>query len=357
MGSGADVTETASSLERVIACPASEALPRVVDAGARRDRDRGTVIHRFLQRVMTGMPEDVALALVPEKDQAVCGRIRVPRITSGISWDLRCEVAYALSPGEDRARILGLDLDRNYPDLDPGEIAGTNDFEGMRMDGVPVVGDVKTGNDVTPCEDNPQAQFHARARQLVTGADEVEARIVYVRPSGYVERDEHVFSRIELETFEDRVIEARQVAHRARLAVVNGEVPVVTTGSWCRYCPAMPACPAYAGLARRFVPDLEEIPGQLAMLSPAQQGEAWLKVKQIKRLAETAEDALKALARQSPLPLPNGKVIRPVTIHRNDFSKDAALALLAEKGATEDEIAGCYRKNDVEQIKEGKANA
>ena len=346
---------TASSLERLFACPASAALPAVIDARKRRDRDRGTGAHRFVRRVLGGMDRAIALALVPEESRALCARIRVSRISAGISSDLRCEAAYALKPGEESARFLGLDLDRHYPELEPGEIAGTNDLEGTRLDGVPVVGDIKTGNDVTACEDNPQAQFHARARQLVTGADEVEARILYIRPSGYVEIDDHEFGRVELETFEDRVVDMRHGVRLARAAVLAGQTPKVTTGAHCKYCPAMPACPAYAGLARRFVPELETMAGQMAALTPEQQGEAWLKVKTIERLVGAAEDALKELARQAPLPLPNGKVIRPVTVVRNDFSKDAALALLTAKGATAEEIAGCFRRNETEQVREAKA--
>ena len=72
-------------------------------------------------------------------------------------------------------------------------------------------------------------------------------------------------------------------------------------------------------------------------------------------MLSTVQDGLKDLARQSPIPLPNGKVIRPVTMNRKTFSTDDAIALLQSKGATAEEIDACYRTATVEQIRESKS--
>lgn len=325
---------SASSLEREAACPGSAALPNTSESGD--DAARGQAIHAFLERVGR-MPLADALAGVPKQWREFCGAIDTDQIVGGLS-NVRSEVAYAIRIGHEEAREIGSNIGRAYPDLGDDWEFGTNDIEGVRFDGVPVTGDIKTGNDVTPARDNMQAQFAARAIQLVTGADEVESRIIYLRHSGDVWVDWHVFTRLELERFEDRVSDVRFRVADAHARYALGVVPDVNPGSWCRYCPGLLSCPAKTALARSMLSDLESVDARIATFTPEQAGRAYLKLKEILTVAERVESALKQFAARTPLPLGNGKEIRPITFEKKSFSRTKALELLAAKGATVPEI-------------------
>lgn len=342
--------ETASSLERLMACPASAVLPHVAETND--DADRGTEIHSFVRNVSAGMPRAKALALVPKEHLPVCEGIDFGRVCGDLS-NVRAEVSYAIDVETSFARELGINLGRHYPTREPAEFAGTNDLEGRRLDDVEVVADVKTGDPVTACRENPQMMFHARARQLRTGAAEVEARLIYIRRDGKVSLDCAMFTAFELDCFEDELsaLRARIEDARARFAA-TGQVSV-STGPHCRYCPAMTACPRYVALARTMAADVADIPARLEMLTPEQQGIAWEKAKAIEKLVEHVLDGLKAIAKQGEFPLPTGKVVKAISFARQDFSRDKTLALLREKGATQAEIEALYTEATVTQVREG----
>lgn len=340
---------TASTLEREIACPASEALPASREASS-DDADRGTEIHAFIKHAAT-MPLHEALAAVPKSLRELCASIELGKIHGGLT-NVRSEVSYGIRLGHEHAEVVGVDIDRRYP-TDRGEewLFGSNDVEGERFDGLLDTGDVKTGNDVTAAADNPQAQFAARAIQLVTGEDEVASRIIYVRPSGYVHIDWHVFTRLELETFEDRAIEARASVRQARADYAAGKPLTVSPGDHCKYCPAIASCPAKMSLARAMVGELAELDqairidksegvGRLvSQLSPEQAGQAVRKLAEVKDLHDRIKGALQLYAGRTPLPVGDGKEYRPITFAKSGFSREKALALLEAKGATPEEIA------------------
>lgn len=338
---------TASGIERVLHCPTSEALPATV--GESDDAVRGHEIHAFLKRARV-LPIDKALRLVPEEHRDVCSKIRLSDVYGGLR-NVRTEVAYALRVGHEEAHEIGVDIDRKYPQLPPEYVVGTNDFEGLRFDDVEVAADIKAGNDVTAAKDNPQVKFHARARQLVTGADRVEGRIVYVRPTGRVVTDWHVFTRLELDRYESELeeMQARVVAARALLA--SGVMPTVRSGDHCQYCPAVASCPAQAALARAMVTDIGDLAHLVMTLTPEQAGHAWAKLERVYDVAKHVESGLRMMALRSPLPLGDGRELRPIHFPRRDFSKDKALTLLKRKGATVAEIESCFDVREEQQVR------
>ena len=74
-------------------------------------------------------------------------------------------------------------------------------------------------------------------------------------------------------------------------------------------------------------------------MTPEQLGQAYSKLAQIKPLVERIDDAIKAVARQHPIPLGNGKELREIHFERSAFSRASAISMLREKGASDDEIA------------------
>ncbi len=89
--------------------------------------------------------------------------------------------------------------------------------------------------------------------------------------------------------------------------------------------------------------DLTTVELQIASLTLDQAGAAWAKLKSIQALAERVEKSLKAMAAQEPLPLPDGKEVRPIQIKKTGFDKGMAIDLLRLHGATDAEIEGCEK--------------
>jgi hypothetical protein len=332
-------------------------LPQVYTTG--KYAERGTTIGAHIRRVIGGMFAGDSAKQIGNPDwRETCLALDWRKLAGDLS-DVTGEMAYALDVETDSARVLGTNLGRNYPATGETEIAGTSDIEGVRIDGVPVVIDVKSGQPVTDAEHNPQLKFFALARHLLTGAPEVEGRIAYVAEDGSVRLDAHVYDAFALESYGDelRAVPGRIAAMRK--LVVLGEVPPVSSGDHCTYCPAKPACPRYVALAREVVreaggiagADAETIPARLAAMTPEEQGAAWHKAKEVEALLKHVIDALKSLAKQEPIPLPSGKTLRAISVTSSRIVQSAALDMLREKGATEEEIATLYSTHVGEQVR------
>ena len=338
---------TASSLERALACPASLVLPQVHTTS--EYAKRGTEIARFIRLVIGGASVEAAAETVGDLEwRATCLALDWKKLAGDLS-EVQGEMAYALDVETDDARRLGSNLGRHYPPTSATEFCGTSDIEGERIDGIPVVVDVKSGQPVTLAAHNPQIRFFALVKHLLTGAPEVEGRIAYVGEDGSVWSDCHTFSAFDLESFGDelRALPARIAAARDAAAT---SVPTVSTGDHCRYCPAKPACPAYVALARTMVTDIDAARVHLPVMTPEEQGRAWAKAKAVESMLETVLDALKAMAKQAPFPLENGQTVKMVTQKRRAFVQANALRLLEAKGATPEEIAEVYTETVIEKV-------
>jgi hypothetical protein len=342
---------SASALERVLACTASHVLPAIYDAGGEHAQ-RGTAIGRFVRSVIGGTPVDMALNAVPVDEwRETCRHLNWQGLVGDLN-SVRGEMAYALDVETDEVFELGSNIGRAYPSVGPTTFVGSDDIEGVRLDDVPVVGDIKSGHaEVTACEDNAQIRFFCRVKQLQTGAPRVEGRILYVREDGHVRQDCHEFGAFDLESFQDdlRTMARRISDARARLAA--GDSLSVYSGDHCTYCPAMQACPRYTALARNLVPELLYIKARFAAMTPDQQGSAWLVYGDAKALLEEIGSALKAIAKQAPIPLPDGKVVKEIEFDRSDFSREKALQQLEARGATAADIAGLYVEHRVHQVR------
>lgn len=335
---------SASGIERTEACAASVVLPRIARA-SEPEAERGTSIHNFARAVLAGAPRDKALAAVTEPAwRETCEHLDLTRL-GGDLHDVRSEVAYALDVVGRTARELGVNIARGYTGIGDVELPGSCDIEGTRFDDVPVVLDIKTGwEPVAPCAENPQIMFFAWVRMLLTGAPAVEGRIAYVREDGSVRLDSHTFERFDLECFADGLEEMAGLVIATRRAYAAGATVQVARGSHCRYCEAMPFCPAFTQLARTMATDLVDVRASIAELTPAQAGVAWSKAKAVETLLEEVLDALKERARLAPIPTPEGKLVKAIPMKgREFFDTQAAIAMLRAKGATADEVGTLYR--------------
>ena len=343
---------TASSLERVLACPASHVLPQVRTTG--EAAERGSAIGRYVRDILAGEDADIAIARVPQaKWKATCLGLDWEAICGDLVLEtVRAEVAYgwgfAVSQDSDapNARELGVNLGRRYPKLLPDEYAGTNDLEGRAKAGGEVVCDLKSGLDVTACGANPQMRFHALARHVVTGKP-VEARVLQIRESGRVDVDAHLFTSLELDSFADELTELVVRIDAARSVYLAGGQPDVNAGSHCRYCPGKWSCPAFTLPARSALPAPSTGP-----LSDDEAMTAWQKIREVKAWAVEAEARMKDLARSRPFPVRWGKELREITFTRETFSSDRAQDVIRALGGTSEQVRSCFVEATVGQVRE-----
>lgn len=338
---------SASSVARVIACPASAVLPATHSTGM--SAERGTSIHAYMRRGCSGIDLAEAIQHVAPEYRTTCSGIAFIEITAGLA-KIRSEVSYAFNAETGEVRLLGYNLDRRYPtDLALPWVPGTIDLEAERAeDGVPVVEDFKTGQPVDPAAENAQILFYALCVRAMTGASDVEGRIRYVREDGRTYVDSHVFDVFELDAF---AIDLQRAAQRVALLAVSPETATVSAGSHCKYCPALSSCPQKVGLARQLLPTLHAIRSRIAEMGPVERGIAWAKIKEVESIAEEVIAGLRECAVREPTPLPDGKTLTVVESSRTSFVQADAVTLLRELGASQGQIDSLYRKSTFDVVK------
>lgn len=344
---------TASSLERGLECPGSVVIEGVFPNGNAYTY-RGTSIHGFARRVIRGLSVSDALQHVAESHRKTCEKLDFAKLTEGLT-DLRSENAFAIDSESLAVRFLGEDIGRAYPLLAGTEFAGTEDLGAVRSsDNVIVTTDFKSGFlPVTECRDNAQIKFFSLRAHLATGAPTVLGRIAYIREDGGVRFDEHLFTRGELEDFADDLsaLVARIAAARAQYERV-GSVDT-SPGPWCRYCPAVSACPSKIALARSALTDLPEIQRGLKLMTPEEKGKAWVKAKELETLLEIVIEGLKDCAIQEPYPTRGGeKMVKASMQSRSSFVQAKAIELLHQLGATRAQIDALYGSTTFPVVRE-----
>lgn len=308
---------TASALEREMRCPPSAVLPTTVQESG-EDAERGHEIHGFIRSVASNVvPRSIALARLGEgPTRETCEQIDFEMLCGDLV-DVRAEVAYRITThGDEDDTIveLGLNLGRRYPPREENDTDGTNDIEGWKAGEVGrlrVVRDIKTGwYPVTPCRDNPQMQWHARAQMLRFGVDRVEAAIVYVGVGGELSFDTYVFTRLELDTFADDLIARKARIARANELLKAGQLHVNADDRWCRWCHAKMGCPKFTSLARAMGGDIDATRARYGTMTLAQKAAIYEDAVRIRDVATMIVDGIRDLARTEPLPLPGNKVLK-----------------------------------------------
>jgi len=338
---------TLSGMQRAAQCPASEAL-RVRVHTSSEHAERGTEIHNFIDAVATGrLSREEALRVVPDDWLGVCVNLDLEAVYGDLDA-VRTEVAYAIDTASETVRCLGDHLGRNYPTRLPTEAAGTLDVVGVRREnGRPVVRDVKTGFlEVEPAETNWQTRAFAYCLQLETGAEFVDGEIVYVRENGAVDIDPATFDADNLASVPAELADIRRRIMRAvEVLEETGRAEFFPSEEACKYCPVQLACPAKVAIVRSLVTDVDAVvAGQFDLMSPEELGRAWDTYERLRKPFEAVEKALKDIAKHRGIDLADGRHVRAIEVHKSRFSKDAALSLLRELGATELQLAACTKE-------------
>jgi hypothetical protein len=325
---------SASSLDRAFACPPSQVYPHLRSIASWRWTRRGTVIHRFLERIpQVGL--EAALAEVAPDMQEACACIEVDKLPVMEPGGYAFEVALALDLETGAGRELGRNLEREdaYALRRPTEVVGTVDVLGLLDDAV-VICDYKTGfRWFDNLEDNSQLMFYALAACTAYGRSRAQLAIIRINEEG------HPYF-IWAEVNEEQLL---GFAHRLRnlddelsmLALVHeagGELEPVT-GDHCQYCPAVHACPAWMKLARSMTSPEDDTAGLPALTDET----APLYYEALKRggkVLERIKSALDTYASQRPVNLEGGWVYGLHPFPRRDWDLEKAWpVLMAELGA------------------------
>ena len=305
---------SASGLERLEACPASESLPHAPYSG--EAAEQGTENHRVIEEVINagGVPEALA------------------DIFAGAE-QVHTEIAYVIDVVARTARRIGkLAAARDYGKLGASEVAMTLDVEIVHADRITVI-DWKSRSRVTPAERNLQILAQMCAVESHYGLSG-QAGLVYL---DNMERDLAPFSLLD------------SGARWSRLArvVERAGKGTPSAGSHCRYCPALVHCPTQRAALAAF----SDGPLGIESMPVARIGELWVQLDTIEQMLEQARAAARERARREPIPLPSGKYLRLVESSRTSNDAKAMEARLRELG---EDTARFKKTTTYTQVREGK---
>jgi RecB family exonuclease len=337
---------TASAVERVMACPASEALDHVQTES--HYSERGRAIHDFLEQLTLArgrglsleLARKEALELISLEWRPVCEAIDVRRLPPLERFAPEYAMAWRPMPPDasepEEYKALGaLGSHRGYraAGIDDSWLAGTADLIaiGVRENGqrVAVVGDWKSGwSKRTEARRNPQLLFLAKMAMFLFDCPTAEVFLIVVEEGVPPRVDHATVGAWDMAVFTEelyRALEEVKLAHQVRRA--NGQLRQAA-GPHCTHCPAFVHCPAKRAL-------IASIPAGTALdfrhageddqLAIAQRFE-WFQE------AEAAMARVKAAFREwamtRPITLSDGKVYGPVLVGKEEIDGAAALELV-----------------------------
>ena len=306
---------TASMHALALTCPASQVLPQAYtrwEAGE-VGVDRHAALERRVWGVVQEETPEVRAWLESIDDETIAHLV-------GSS----SEVTFSWRPDTGEARRVGDHLERAYPEED-GIYFGTSDYYSVSPSGWIEIVDLKTGNGaVEPPARNAQLRFLALAAARSVGAD--KARVGILHATG----ERTWWERAELDAFDLEMVavDLRNLAERidwARRDVERGQMPRVTVGDHCKWCQSRHGCPARVAMAQRMAGEPEEVVRDLkAMLTPETAKIALDRWRAATDALKEVGAALYAYAKESPIPVGDGRVWGPVESQRTVI--DAAKA-------------------------------
>lgn len=297
---------TASGLERALRCWGSRHLPTISSTSGAAER--GTWRHAFLARVQV-VGADAALAEVPDEHRDACAALPLDELPT----DLTAELAFGYDVASGKARIIGVNLERNYGVLGDAEVAGAADVVGLG-DGRLLVLDWKSIGHRARARDSVQLRFLALAASRVYGVETVRVEIVRLGDGGEVYRDWHVYEALDHDMFAAELRAWRAVLPDDHAGDDFHE------GPWCDRCPSFAYCPAKTLLALEVAEGrVLDTPVATMPLSPERAGIVWQRAKLARKMIDHIERACMAtLEEHGSLPLPDGKSLVRRTVPGNE---------------------------------------
>lgn len=343
---------TGSGLARARHCPdayALEASPLQAESGAAR---RGTAIHGYLEALLSGVPRDVALADVPEDAHTTCAGIDPRGLPAALA-----EIPLAFDVATATARVLEKRGHRDYGDLGPTELAFTLDFavSPALREGVPLVGDWKTGYESVPdAQGCDQLELAALAVRALGGASMVDLAVVRIDGVGGLHWDMVRYDGPALDAALAKLRRTVRGVAAARAARARGEAPAVVPGAHCKWCPAQGSCPAFGAQARHLAALSLDWLAQIQVQLATPEGAAywWETTKRAGAVLEAVEASLRARLDLGAVDLPDGRSVRRVRERYRRLDGRKALTVLRELVGPAAAEAACEVKASPASIRE-----
>lgn len=275
---------SASSLERIEACPGSTTLPTIETPN--EDASRGTAVHRFLQNHLDSRS---LLDGVAEDYHDLCNAFDLSRFPR--PGTLMTETAFAFDVVTRKARILDA-KDRQYV-IGPTEIPGTPDAIGLLPDAVLVVDWKGRWSKATQAAENLQLGFYAVCAAKFYGKDRAIVAIARISEDG-PRYDQAELDPFDLLAMEDRIVETHRRAGMAKFS----------EGEHCRYCPGFNVCPAKMSLAQYVArPELLEaqVGVALEVMDDAARLEVWNRIDQVEEVIKRVNAAMRESIARKPI--------------------------------------------------------
>lgn len=328
---------SASSLERLAACPKSARLPHVESESA--DSRRGTNVHRYLANVISGKPY---LAGVDAEYHDLCAAIDTSTLPTVGQYE--AEAAFAFDVVTGTARRMNVD-GRRY-EVGVTEIPGTADAIGLAADRVVVIDWKGAWSQATAAADNLQLRFYALAAARVYGKDAATVAIARVAEDR-IRWDVAELSVMDLDLFADELSVIWSDAQESdRLA----------EGEHCRYCPAFDSCPAKSALIRSFLP-VAEAHAEVAIetMDDAARLEVWDRAKAAERVIESVIGRLRESIARKPIVVGERALVVAEESRRTiDVEKALALApelaAIAKRSMTIADVEKALGKGGIDRI-------
>jgi len=298
---------TGSILDAVLKCPGLWVLPHCKE----QDKDvqvRGIVIHATIElAAKRGVAEAVTIMSLQYPEHAAT--------IEDIPWDeleqelaMEHEVALAYSPSRDEGRLLGTS-GRDYDSVKDDEYALTVDVLKVEESRV-IVKDYKSGYALLgPAQHAAQLLLGALAACRAYGKRKAYIEYIYVRNPFF--RDGVEVDVFELEVFRGKLLRLDEKLSQARRRIELGQMPDVTSGKHCRYCPATNSCPSQKSLAIELSTGASA-PSLNTSLTRGQMADAWEKIDVAQSLLNKMRAAIIGEAAREPIQLKNGKMLGQV---------------------------------------------
>lgn len=346
---GLSQNPSASNAEAFAMCTVSHVLPQRSETAERAQK--GTDGHDALTALINHH------ACTNERGKAMIAKFPLTEVMRGVGL-ARAEAAYAVNVKKRTVRFIGVDIGRNYGPLDDYEVPTSLDVEGFK-DGQRWIRDWKFGTHSSLWQLYIQGMCAAYPSASKPSVEpEVNAGFVYI--DGDVggakwEDEPHILFLADLDERADELVKAFDRVSEIHAMLEKNIVPRLAEGTWCKYCPAMPACPAKWTLAKAMIDELS-VSNMLTAMTDAQVGKVYVKYQECKRILEKLGDDLKLRVGEGAIPLTSGKVVKlSKTKGWAYFDRAKTQSLLETKGATQNEIAGAMvTRADSYSLKEMK---
>lgn len=319
---------TASRLELAAKCSAAFSHEHV--STTNEAAERGSQVHEYVATLLTGSHEPPLPA--DKKAAELCNSLHEHELRDTAQPDANAafyaEVALYYLPGSGEAGAIEGSYHRDYSAAPEGSLAGTADAIAVEDTRVRVT-DWKTGaREVPDPAGNYQLGLLGLAAARVFDKDEAIVQIARLREDGSVELRSARLHREDLQQLETTIDRIARRVEQAR----DGE-PVYHTGSHCRFCPALPHCPAVAGAAQAI------LDGPPEELTPKRAAGMWAQLQAVEAAAKRTREALQEYAYARPVPTVDGWQLKVIETRRESVDSSKAFHVLREYLPTDDTIA------------------